>query len=133
MTTRANSIKSGLAWIVLSPIALLMALISTVKSDTTYYVQIALFGVWSTCGVVSGIGRLTNATWANRLQIILAWIGFTYFAVCGVLIALYSIVAMFKSSSGDWGLTLLLAVAVCLSSVPFYFLARKRKGNAEKQ
>jgi len=76
---------------------------------------------------------LTNATWANRLQIVLAWIGFSYFAVCGVLIALYLIAAMFKSNAGNWGLTLLLAVAVCLSGVPFYFLARKRKGNAEKQ
>ena len=126
MTTRASSIVSGLAWIVFSPIVLLMAPISTVDSDITYYVQVALFGVWSTCGVATGIGRLTNATWANRLQIVLAWIGLTYFAVCLVLIGLYLIADMFEAKNErDWNWAFFVAVGVCMIAVPFYFLARK--------
>ena len=79
MSNRASSIKSGLAWIVVSPIALLMALISTVESLNVYYVQIFCFGAWSAFGVVSGITRIVGAPWTNRLQSILSWIGFIFF------------------------------------------------------
>jgi hypothetical protein len=44
MTTNLKAVRSGLLWIVFSPLALLMALISTVKSDVAYNVQVAVCG-----------------------------------------------------------------------------------------
>jgi hypothetical protein len=89
MSPRLTEVVSGLAWIVLSPIALLMALISTVESLTFYYVQVAVFGAWALLGVISGIGRITSASWAGRLQAVLVRIALVYFAVFGILILSY--------------------------------------------
>ncbi|MGC2457660.1 MAG: hypothetical protein WA435_06670 [Gallionellaceae bacterium] len=130
MSNRASSIKSGLAWIVVSPIALLMALISTVESLNVYYVQIFCFGAWSAFGVVSGIARIVGAPWTNRLQSILSWIGFIYFSGAGLVMALYSIVALFERGIAVGALSLLISIMVALTGLPFFLMARKHSSNA---
>ena len=124
MNVRRAQAISGLAWILLSPIALLMALISTVESLTVYYVQLALFGLWAVAGMLSGIGTITSASWAVRLQTVLLWIAFTYFAGSGVLIAGYVILALGSDrSSLGW----LIAAMVLGTALPFLYMARRRR------
>ncbi|MBI3607852.1 MAG: hypothetical protein HY207_07790 [Nitrospirae bacterium] len=119
--------KSGLTWVLLSPLALLMALISTVESLTVYYIQIALFGTWAACGVVAGLAGMASAPWSGRLKVVLLWIAFGYFFVCAVLIAVYTVLLIFSLEPGPWRVGLSFAAVVFLTGVPFLYFARRRK------
>jgi hypothetical protein len=130
MSDRTSALKSGLAWILLSPLALLMALISTVESLTVYYVQVALVGAWAASGIVAGIARIATVSWAGRLQRVLLWIAFAYFCVCAVLIAVYLLLFLFRSEPEPFGLVLFIAVGVFLTSLPFLYFARRRTPQA---
>lgn len=89
VNARTSAILTGLGWMLFSPITLLMALISSVESQTIYFVQVAAFGLWAVFGVVSGIGTVTGAPWAGRIQKVLKWAAFAYFTGCGLLLAGY--------------------------------------------
>lgn len=127
MSGQTSIWKSGLAWVLLSPLALLMALISTVESLTVYYIQVAVFGAWAACGVVAGITRMASVSWAGPLQVVLLWIAFAYFCASAVLIAVSSILLLFKPETRAWGFGLSIAVGVFLTGVPFLYFAKKRK------
>ena len=131
MSGQTSTWKSGLAWVLLSPLVLLTALISTpspaVESLTGYYVQVAVAGAWAACGVVAGIARMASVPWAGRLQGVLRWIAFAFVYAWVVLIAVYSILLFFKLETGAWGLGLSIAVVVILTGVPLLYFARRRK------
>lgn len=133
MSKRASAVAFGLTWIVLSPIALLMALISTVESLTVYYVQVALFGAWATCGMVSGIGQIASASWAPRIQTVLSWLAFAYFTVCAVLLVTYSILSLFKANTSALWFGFPVAMGVFLTGALFLFLARKQAPKPPQQ
>lgn len=124
MNARRAQVMSGLAWIVLSPLALLMALISTVESLTVYYVQVVLFGAWATSGMLSGIGTIASTSWAARLQKVLLWIAFAYFAGSGVLIAVHVVLVLDPSR---WLLGWLVAAMVFGTALPFLYVVRRRR------
>jgi hypothetical protein len=128
MSRQTSGWMSGLAWVLLSPLALLMALIATpspaVESLTGYYVDVAVFGAWAACGVVAGIARMASVPWAGRLQAILLWIAGAYYCASAVLIA---ILLLFKPETEAWGFLLSIAVGVFLTGVPFLYFARRRK------
>ena len=126
MAIKWKLLRSGVLWIVFSPLALLMALISTVRSDVVYNVQLALFGTWSACGVISGIGRIAGATWAVRLQIVLSWIAFAAFAVPGIVMLVYAF-------RGLAGYLFAIAVMVFLTGSPFLIYARRRRRELMEQ
>ena len=69
-----------------TPLLLLMALISTVESLTTYYVQLAVFGLVTLVGMSVGIGYATGGSWAPKIARYLAWIICIYFIGSWVLI-----------------------------------------------
>lgn len=119
--------KSELAWVLLSPLALLMAVISKVESLVIYYIQIALFGTWATCGVVAGIAGMASALWSGRLKAVLLRIAFGYFVICAFLIAAYTILLAFQLEPAPWNIGLTLAAVVLITGVPFLYFARKRK------
>lgn len=125
MSDRKRAIMSGVFWIVFSPIALLMALISTVESPTVYYIQIVLMGGWTACGFIAGIGRITGASWARRLQMLLSLVGFAYFLVSGVMLMGYLLMAIFNHKIGKWSTYLMISVGIIFTGVPFYYLARR--------
>ena len=133
MSGQTSTWKSGLAWVLLSPLVLLTALISTpspaVESLTGYYVQVAVAGAWAACGVVAGIARMASVPWAGRLQDVLRWIAFAFVYAWVVLLAALSISLFFKpeTETGAWGLGLSIAVVVFLTGVPLLYFARKRK------
>ena len=109
MNSQTSTWKSGLAWVLLSPLALLTALISTVESLTVYYVQVAVFGASAACGVVAGIARMASVPWAGRMQVVLRWIAFACFCAWAVLIAVYSIFSSSRRQELEgWGYPLQL-------------------------
>lgn len=131
MSGQTSTWKSGLAWVLLSPLVLLTALIATpppaVESLTGYYVQVAVFGAWAACGVVAGIARMASVPWAGRLQVVLRWIAFACVYAWAILLAVLSILLFFKPETGAWGLGLSIAVGVFLTGVPLLYFARRRK------
>jgi len=48
-----------------------MAMISKVRSPTTYYVQLASFSLVALAGLVCGIGALSDRPWAARGLLVL--------------------------------------------------------------
>lgn len=131
MSGQTSTWKSGLAWVLLSPLVLLTALIATpppaVESLTGYYVQVAVFGAWAACGVVAGIARMASVPWAGRLQVVLRWIAFACVYAWVVILAVLSILLFFEPETGAWGLGLSIAVGVFLTGVPLLYFARRRK------
>src|SRR5262245_66132892 len=100
MNTARKGLGSGLLWIIFSPLALLMALIAKGGSDTDYYVGVAACGTWSACGVISDIGTIAGAPWANRVQTILCWIAFTICSIPAAIVLCYA----FKAGIGYFAL-----------------------------
>jgi hypothetical protein len=127
MAIKWKSLRSGLLWIVFSPLALLMAVISTAKSDTTYNIQIAVCGTWSAFGVISGIGRIAGAFWAVRIQITLSWIAFLAFAVPGIVMIVYAV------RNPDSYLLSFVAVMVFSTGAPFLVYAIHRQRELREQ
>lgn len=133
MSGQTSTWKSGLAWVLLSPLVLLTVLISPphppVESLTGYYVQVAEAGLWAACGVVAGFARMASVPWAEPLQGVLRWIAFVFVYAWVVTIAAIPILFFFKpeSAQGDWGLGLSIAVVVILTGVPLLYFARRRK------
>ena len=95
ITFNWRSFRSGLKWIVFSPLMFLWAAMADrTASDVEYEIQIILFGAWSVIGVVSGIGTITGASWAAPVQRVLMWILIVVLAFCVVAllaIAFYSL------------------------------------------
>lgn len=113
-----------------------MALVSTVRSDVTYHVQIAVCGTWSALGVLSGIGRIAGGSWAVRLQVILCWVAFAVYAVAGIAMLVYAIglaggyrpsTATREFTLADFALVVGLAAGVFATGVPFLVYARRRQ------
>jgi hypothetical protein len=127
MAIKWKSLRSGLLWTVFSPLALLMALISTVKSDIDYNVQIAVCGTWSAFGVISGVGRIVGASWAMRVQIILCWIAFAAFAVPGVVMVTYVV------RDPDSYFLFPIPAMVVATGIPFLIYARRRQRELSEQ
>lgn len=127
MAIKLKSLRSGLLWTVFSPVALLMALISTVESDITYNVQIAICGTWTAFGVISGVGRIAGASWAVRVQIILCWIAFAAFAVPGVVMIAYVV------RDRDSYFLFPIPAMVVSTGIPFLIYARRRQRELREQ
>ncbi len=78
--------NQGVVWICFAPIAVTMALISTVSSGTTYYLQLIGFSAVAVAGLVCGIGALSYRPWAARGIAILSWTVVAYFIGAALLV-----------------------------------------------
>lgn len=122
--------KFGWIWIIISPLLFLIAIISTVESELTYYVQLGFFSVISILGFISGVSLLFKKLWAQKVLSVLSWIGFIYFSGAGLLILIYSIPALIKSP--DEALFMLpVALGVILTGLPFLHMAKKLKTDTD--
>ena len=84
MAVNWKSLRSGLTWIVFSPFMFFFgAMADRTSSDLAYEIQVLLSGAWSAFGVISGIGTIAGAAWAQHVQSVLQWI---FIAVCSVLL-----------------------------------------------
>ena len=88
MSNRFQIVLRGLAWVILSPLAVLMALIAKTESLPWYYAHVMVFGAWSALGVVSGLATMATAPWASQLQRVLRWTAFAYFAAAAAALVL---------------------------------------------
>ena len=112
MVAVAGTKAKAVAWLLLSPVSVLMALISTVESEALYYAQVSVFGVWATLGMASGIGALLRARWAAPLQRGLGLVAVVYFFIADTGILAFLVSALLNGGVADpaqgWGLTGLL-------------------------
>ena len=112
MTAVASTKAKAVAWLLLSPVSVLMALISTTESEVLYYAQVSVFGLWAILGMLSGIGALLRARWAPLLQRSLGLVAVAYFSIAGIGIAAFLVSALLNGGVADpvqgWALTGLL-------------------------
>jgi hypothetical protein len=64
----------ALIWIALAPVLFLMASISKISSDVTYYVQLAAFSAVAVAAVVFGVAALLRRSWAAVGLLVLSWL-----------------------------------------------------------
>jgi hypothetical protein len=87
-----KSLRSGLAWIVFSPLMFLWgAMADSTSSDIEYTIQVLMCGTWSVFGVISGIGTIAGASWAVRIQTVLAWVANATLIVLLVALVFYGV------------------------------------------
>ncbi len=117
---------SGLAWIVFSPFAFLMATMATrTRSVIKYDVVLLVFGAWSMGAVVAGIGTIAAAHWARTLKAILAWAMVAVYGGFGVATLAYAFVL--ASRGGSLLLGLGLAAMSFGTAAPFFLLAIRQR------
>ena len=108
----------AVAWLLLSPLAFLMALVSTVESEAIYGVQLVAFGSWSVLRMTSGLGCLLQTSCAAKVQRALSVVAIGYFTLAGVLIASYLLSAAANDGVANsfqaWGIAGVLALAAVL-------------------
>jgi hypothetical protein len=122
---RWRALRSGILWIVFSPLALLMAMLGS-DSSVSGYAQVAVGGAWSACGIVSGCGRIAGALWAIRLQIVLCWIAFALYAAAGGVALALMVPSIFNDPVKALVL-LLLSASVAVTGLPFLLYALRRQ------
>ena len=119
MNSSSASKAKAVAWLVLSPIAVLMALVSTVESQTTYFAQIVTFGTWSGLGMTSAVASLAGAKWAHSLQRALALVAVSYFGIAGVVMVSFLAAALLSGGAANavlgWSLTALVLILVVVT------------------
>jgi len=76
----------GVTWICFGPVFVVMAVISTVSSEKTYYVQLVASSLIAASGLVCGIGAVRSRPWAARGLRLLTWIVAAYFTGAALLV-----------------------------------------------
>jgi len=120
----------GWAWLVLSPILFLMAALSTVKSETTYYLQLACFGTVALSGVIGSAALLLGHSLGRRILQVLSWLGFAYFTGAALLIPVFHILRAPEVTLSTLAIVVPIAGAIGVVGIPFLYIARKL-GNAQ--
>ena len=108
----------GIIWIVLAPVFWLMAAISTVKSDVTYQVQLALFTVAAIAALIYGVAAVLRRAWARIGLLVLSCLAALMFLGSGS--AIFGI-AGFK---GQWEIAAVGIGTACFG-LPFLAMARR--------
>lgn len=86
--------NQGVTWICFAPIAVIMAMISTVSSLTTYYLQLVASSLVAVAGLSCGIGALFYRSWAARGLLVLTWIVGIYFVGAALLMLVWSLFSL---------------------------------------
>jgi hypothetical protein len=124
VNTGTNYKKFGWIWILISPVLLIMALISTVESLTTYYIQLTCIVIIAILGFVSGIFSLFNFNWAFSILRFNSWLGFIYFSGTGAVLTVYSIKPLLNGNLNATLFMTLISFAIIATGLPFYFMAK---------
>ena len=125
MDQKSKQKKYGWIWIIISPILLLMAAISTVESITTYYIQFVIISIIAIIGFVSGIATLFKYNWAYVALRYLSWISFVYYSGSGLVMFAYSVPLLIKGNFGAAAMVFSISFGVLLTGLPFYYMAIK--------
>jgi hypothetical protein len=109
---------SALAWILLSPFAVLFVLMANEQSPVVFYTHLIGFGAWTIAGVIAGIGTIASWRWTRTLKALLAWIAFAYFSIAAILMLWFVRARM----AG-----MLVAVMVFGTGLPFLVIALRQR------
>jgi len=112
-------------WIALAPVLFLMAAISTVRSTTTYYVQLSIFSAVAVAGFVCGTAALLRQAWAGICLMVLSYLGAVYFFGAAIFTLLWPLMPGSKAQF-TWFI-LLVPLMIAPWGVPFLLMARSVK------
>ena len=112
----------GAVWLFLAPVVYLMAAVSSVKSETQYRVQLALFSAVALAGAILGVAGLLRRTWAAIGLLVLSSLGAAYFFGAALLILIWPFVP--GSVAQVSFLMLLVALMIFPVGLPFLYMAR---------
>ncbi len=112
----------GMIWIALAPVVFVMAGISSVHSQSTYRVQLAVFSAVALAGIVVGIGGIFHRMWAASGMLVLSWLGAIYFLGSALLILLWPAIPGVKAVFHP--VMLLASFGIAPFGVPFILMAR---------
>jgi len=122
----------GALWIILGPIGVLQALISTVKSDTNYHIQLWVFVLTGILSVISGVGMIFLKRWALQTLRALSWLTFAYYGGAGALITGLSLTKLPELSLGMIAILLFVGLGVIATGIPFLLMALYLGSNRTK-
>jgi len=92
MAVNWKSLRSGLLWILFSPLMFMTGVMAdSTSSNLAYDIQLVICGTWSVFGVISGIGTIAGVSWAVRVQAVLVWVANAALLVFGVAIVFYGV------------------------------------------
>ncbi len=116
-------------WLLIAPTLVLMALFSTVKSETSYYVQLTIFSTIALVAFISAVEIFLNSNGARRVLRVVSWLVVFYAVVVAIVMLVYSIRAIFNVGiSKETGLVVVVAFGVGATwGIPFTLLARGLK------
>ena len=109
-------------WVLLAPLIFSMAVISTVRSEATYRIQLIMFSTVSLAGLIVGVGGLFLRTWSAFGMLILSLISAVYFFGSALIICLMLLIPRFHTVFNP--LLLLVSLAIALTGVPFIMMAQ---------
>jgi hypothetical protein len=112
----------GMIWIALAPILFVMAGISSVHSEVTYRLQLAVFSAVALAGITVGIGGIFHRMWAATGMLVLSWLGAIYFLGSALLILLWPAIPGVKAAFHP--VMLLASLGIAPVGVPFILMAR---------
>jgi hypothetical protein len=116
--TSARRLRTfGLVWIVLAPILVLMASMSTVSSDVTYAIQVAVFSSVAAAALLFGAAAVMRQAWSTIGLLVLSWLGAAYFVGSALVILVWP--SMLEPA---WRLGVAFIVAPW--GIPFVIMAR---------
>lgn len=116
----------GGVWIALAPILWLMAAISSVKSESTYMVQLLLFSAVAITGLICGVWALGAQTWAARGLFALSSLGVLYFFGVAAYMLIFPFVpwsTLKEPGMASFPMALGLATLIAPPGVPFLIMA----------
>lgn len=77
---RAPNLRTfGIVWVLLAPLLLIMAAMSTVRSDVTCRVQLLAFSLVAVASLILGVAGICRLRWAAAGLRVLSILGATYF------------------------------------------------------
>jgi hypothetical protein len=117
----------GWIWILLSPILMLMGLLSTVESERTYTILLVGFGLATSVGLIGGVGFLLEAPWSRLVLRAVSWIGCAYFGGSGLTMLAYTAGGVLRGEIEDLVLVVLVSVSVVAMGLPFLLMALRLK------
>ena len=122
MAIKSKRLRSGLCWILFSPLMFLWGVMAdATSSDLEYTIQVVIFGTWALFGVTSGFGTLAGASWAVRVQTVLVWIANVALSLLVVAIVFYGV----RIAAGPvWA----IAAVLFLTGIIFYAIRRRWSG-----
>jgi drug/metabolite transporter (DMT)-like permease len=118
--------KFGLIWIVLAPCVFLMAAISTVRSETTYNIQLAVFTAVAVIAIILGVAALLRRSWSAVGLRALSWLAAAYFFGAATVVLLWPFLpwSQVRTDVASLSLVLMLAVLIAPTGIPFLLMAR---------